>query len=144
MIDDSKEMEYSLGREDGLGAIELSVRPIPLYAQKVSAAPGIMAGEVKPIGEVYITRDKREPLLAVRMEISHLQPDIENGDIIIVNLDRPPEDGDFVLCSRKDVADVKCFRQDDFNIWVESNDRKISLQGLVIHGVVIEVHKRFG
>ena len=143
-MDSSEEMEYSLGREDGLGGIKLPVRLIPLYEQKVSAAPGILAGEIKPIGKVYVTRENREPLLAVRVDISHLQPDIENGDIIIVNLNRPPEDGDFVLCSRKDVVGVKCFRQDDFNIWVENNDRVFPLQGFLIHGVVVEVHKRFG
>ena len=124
---------------DLLRDIEVSIKAyIPVYAE-VSAGEGI-----EPIDYVACTRSKAasESLKAYRVKGLCLEPDIKDGDTVIVDTALEPQNGDLVICIINNEASVKRFRETDSGKYLETNHNRIQPENVHIHGVVIEVNRK--
>jgi len=124
---------------DLLKGIEVTIKAyIPVYAE-VSAGEGI-----EPIDYVACTRNKAAPesLKAYRVKGLCLEPDIKDGDTVIVDTALEPQNGDLVICIINNEASVKRFRETDSGKYLETNHNRIQPENVHIHGVVIEVNRK--
>lgn len=126
--------------EAALTEIEMSLRAyIPVYAE-VSLGAGI-----EPIDYVATTRAKPSPdyLKAYRARGLCFDPEIREGDTVIVNTELSWSDGDLVVCIIEGQASVKRYRNDGKgNIWLENNDGKYQPEECHFLGVVIELNRK--
>ena len=129
---------------------------IPVYAQ-VSAGM-----KIDPIDYVASTRKEVPPdsYLAYRVKGLCLEPDIKDGDTVIVDIALTPQDKDLVICIINTEPSVKIFHRDKVGkTWLENKigsralhikesagkyiyrDEK-SEEDIIIHGVVVEYSRK--
>lgn len=90
--------------EAALSDIEVSIKAyVPVYGE-VSAGPGM-----EPIDYVATTRSKAAPdtLRAFRVKGLCLNPEVKDGDTLIVDTALTPRNGDLVVCLIDGEASVK-------------------------------------
>lgn len=110
---------------------------IPVYAEVGAGIEG-----VEPIDYVACTRARAAPetLRAYRVSGLCLEPEIRNGDTVVVDVALSPASGDLVVVVFEDGGcAVKRYREDGHGgRWLEDNDGQYQPDGARIHGVVTE------
>ena len=109
---------------------------IPVYAEVSAGMEG-----VEPIDYVACTRAKAAPetLRAYRISGLCLEPEIREGDTIIVDTALGPASGDMVVVIIEGRAAVKRYREDAQGCkWLEDNEGRYQPDDAHIHGVVTE------
>lgn len=71
-----------------------------------------------------------------------MEPEINDGNIVVVDHDLPGEAGDIVLCLVNDEVIVGRLRLEKDELWLQNNEEKIRLADFQASAVVIEVIKR--
>jgi len=126
--------------EAALSELEVSIKAyIPVYG-KVSAGAGI-----EPIDYVAVTRLKPAPetLRAYRVKGLCLEPEVQEGDTVIVDTAVSPQPGNLVVCIIDGQACVKRYREDGKgDKWLENNHGKYQPEDVHLHGVVVEINKK--
>lgn len=115
--------------------VETSLKAfIPVYGE-VSAGSGM-----DPIDYVAVTRAKPAPesLRAYRVKGLCLEPEVRDGDTLIVDTALTPDPGDLVVVIMEGQASVKRFRGDH----LENNGGSYRPEDVTLHGVVVEVSRR--
>jgi transcriptional regulator with XRE-family HTH domain len=131
--------------------VETSLKAyVPVYVE-VSAGEGM-----EPIDWVACTRAKAAPdsLRAYRVKGLCLEPEIREGDTLIVDTELQPEPGNLVVVIIDGQASVKKYREaysgtggfireDKASYkWVENNDGKYQPEDIHLHGVVTEINRK--
>ena len=75
---------------------------------------------------------------AVRVTGDCLQPGIHPGNILFVDVDLAPQNGDIVLCLLDGRLAIKRYRVVDNNQWLENQHGRVRFDDCRIQGVVIE------
>jgi len=134
--------------EAALSELEVSIKSfIPVYAE-VSAGGGI-----EPIDYVASTRAKPAPdsYRAYRVKGLCLEPDIHEGDTLIVDTDLCPRNNDLVVCIIDGQASVLKYRErlpdrvgetGQSEKWLENNNGTYQPEDVYIHGIVVEFNRR--
>jgi len=113
---------------------EISLRAVPVTTQAGSAGPGAPSEEYAYLPAAVAPK---ADLFGLEVVGSCLVPQVNPGDILVVDRNLTPRDGDLVVAVVDDSCVVKRFRQSDGRSWLESNDEKIALESATIQGVVI-------
>ena len=137
--------------------LELSIKAyIPVYAE-VSAGM-----KMDPIDYVACTRKEIPPdsYRAYRVKGLCLEPDIKDGDTVIIDTALTPKDNDLVICIINTEPSIKLFHRDaSGKTWLENKIVSLSLyvkesagkytykdkasnDDIIIHGVVIEYARK--
>jgi SOS-response transcriptional repressor LexA len=131
-----------------LSDLEVSIKAyIPVYGE-VSAGPGI-----EPIDYIACTRARPAPdnLRAFRVKGLCLEPDIKDGDTLIVDTDIQPRNGDLVIVLIEGQASVKKYREalpdrvsekGGPEKWLENNSGKYRPEDVRQIGVVVEFNRK--
>lgn len=122
-----------------LSDVEVSIKAyIPVYAE-VSAGEG-----TEPIDYVASTRMKAAPesLRAYRVKGLCLEPEIKDGDTVIVDTALQPQSSDLVVCLINGQACIKRFKQSDCKKYLENKDGEYQPENCYLHGVVTEVNRK--
>jgi transcriptional regulator with XRE-family HTH domain len=135
-----------------LSDLEVSIRAyIPVYAE-VSAGTG-----TEPVDYVACTRVKAAPesYRAYRVKGLCLEPEIKDGDTLIVDTALEPRDGDLVVVIIEGQASVKYYHEKDNGSnhlyvhegkteykYLENNHGKFTPEEVHLHGVVVEHSRR--
>ena len=101
---------------------------------------GIEVG-MGPIDYVVCTRATMPPdtVRGYRIDGLFLEPEIRNGDTLIVDTAILPASGDLVLAIIEEQLAIERYNEDgDGDKWVEDNTGKHQLEGVSIHGVITE------
>jgi transcriptional regulator with XRE-family HTH domain len=126
--------------EEALSEIEVSIKAyIPVYAE-VSAGLGI-----EPVDYVAVTRSRPAPetLRAYRVKGLCLDPEIKEGDTVIVDTSLLPQHGDLVIVLIDGQASIKYYKEDETgNKWLENHYGKFQPKDVHIHGVVTEFNRK--
>jgi len=124
--------------EASLADLELSIKAyIPVYAD-VSAGPGSL------VDYVACTRNKpaTETMRAYKVRGLCLSPEVIEGDVLIVDTDLSPNNGDLVVVILNDEASVKRYKEDgNGRKWLENNDGTYQPEDVVLHGVVTGIYR---
>jgi SOS-response transcriptional repressor LexA len=111
---------------------------MPVY-NTVSAGEGI-----EPIDYIAITRSKPVPdtFRAYRVEGLCLEPEIKNGDTVIVDLERSPVAGNLVVVIFNGKASIKRFRENEKGEkWLENNQGSYKPEDVHQVGVVVGFYR---
>jgi SOS-response transcriptional repressor LexA len=125
--------------EAALSDLEVSIKAyIPVYAE-VSAGPGM-----EPIDYVASTRAKPAPetYRAFRVKGLCLEPEIKDGDTLIVDTALSPRNGDLVVCIIDGQASVKKYHDTNKGKWLENHNGKYQPEDVHMVGVVVEFNRR--
>ena len=96
-----------------------------------------------PTEYVYKPRESAKPSIeAYRVNSDYLEPEVRNGDVVIVDRALTPEIGDIMLCSAAENLVVGHLRDDDGNRFLENNHLRVNLADCGVAAVVIEVYRR--
>jgi SOS-response transcriptional repressor LexA len=147
IVEDNK--PYSRPPKAALSDLQVSLGAyMPVYGD-VSAGPGI-----EPIDYVATSRTRLAPerLVALRVKGLCLEPEIKDGDTLIIDKELQPQNGDLVVVLIDGLASVKKYRQkmpDQVSekgkpeVWLENNGGKYKPENVRQIGVVIEfIRKR--
>ena len=123
---------------DTWGLVELSLKAyIPVYAE--------VGGTMGPVDYVVCTRTEAPPVtvLAYRVSGLYLEPEIRPGDTIIVDTGAVPAGGELVVVVINGHPAVKRYGAGDSGeSWVEDNEGRRGLEGVTVHGVVTDLHRK--
>mgnify|MGYP001086581443 CR=1 FL=1 len=126
--------------EMALSEIEVSIKAyIPVYAEVCAG------GGIEPVDYVAITRERPAPesLRAYHVKGLCLNPDVRDGDTVVVNTGLTPSNGDLVICIIDGEASIKRFREGEYGEKrLEDNDGKYQPEDVYMHGVVIEISRK--
>ena len=126
--------------ETALSEIEVSIKAyIPVYAEVCAG------GGIEPVDYVAITRERPAPesLRAYHVKGLCLNPDVRDGDTVVVNTGLTPSNGDLVICIIDGEASIKRFREGEYGEKrLEDNDGKYQPENVYMHGVVIEISRK--
>jgi len=121
--------------EAALADLEVSIKAyIPVYAE-------VCAGEgIEPIDYVAITRSRPAPetLRAYRVKGLCLEPEVKEGDTVIVDTALTPQHGDLVVVIIDGQASIKRYKTD----YLENNHGQFRPDEVYLHGVVVEVSRK--
>lgn len=124
-----------------LAEVEEALRSyMPVYAE-VSAGSGVEA-----IDYVAVTRNRPVPesWRAYRIKGMCLEPEINDRDTVICDTAlKDFRNGDLVVCVIDNTAYIKRLKIEDGKIWLTNNYGKYEPNGVHIHGVVVEVIKKY-
>jgi len=114
-----------------------------LVEQSLKAYIPVYAGikDMEPIDYVVSTRAKIPPetLRGYRIEGLFLEPEIRDGDTLIVDSATTLVNGDLVLVEMEGEIAVERYSEDsDGRQWLADNSGKYHLEGVLIHGVITE------
>jgi SOS-response transcriptional repressor LexA len=87
-----------------------SLHKIPLAPAPLSAGHGILTDEMVDLNRI-VTGNQIGQHCAYEVEGSSCEPHIAPGSIVVVNRNRPPENGDIVAVLLNDAAFVKVFER---------------------------------
>ncbi len=113
--------------DDALRDLELSM-PVAVPILADMHAPGEI------IEYTYIARDKPAPknLVGVLVRGYCLEPEIRDGDIIIIDKDAVPDDGKIILCYHNEHDRPELFRYKS----------PVDLKSCIIYGVIFAINRR--
>ena len=99
---------------------------------------------VEPVDHVYMVRDRAK---GRRLEgyISHgkcLEPEIKDGDIIIVDRDGEIDTGNIVACLADGMLHLARLRKIADEFYLENNEKRIKLDQCEVVAPVIEIRRR--
>lgn len=129
----------SLNPESAMAVIEAALSAyIPVYAE-VSAGGGM-----EPIDYVATTRARPAPdnLKAFRVRGLCLEPQIIEGDTLIVDTAISPQNNDLVVVIMDGEASVKHYRDTGEDRWLENNEGKFKPEDVHQVGVVVEFNRK--
>jgi len=113
---------------------ELRLRAIPVLSQVGSAGVGSPSEDYVHVPNgVPRTHD----VVGIEVVGDCLVPHIRSGDILVVDKDLSPQDGDVVVAVVEGACVVKRFRQVGDQAWLESNNDKVPAASAIIQGVAI-------
>lgn len=134
------ELAGNTSPSDAWQLVETSLKAyIPVYAE-VSAGEGI-----EPVDYVAVTRSRPAPdtLRAYRVKGLCLDPEIKEGDTVIVDTALSPQGGDLVVVLIDGEASIKYYKEDEKgNKWLENHYGKFQPEDVHIHGVVTEFNRK--
>ena len=114
---------------------------VPLYSDF-----RIHAGQVseEPVDYIYRARTGApgRNLEAFIVHGTCMEPEIKDGNIVVVDRDLPGEPGDVVLCLINDELHIGKLRREDNGLWLRNKDKNHNLTSCQMSAVVIEVIKR--
>ncbi|MBN1366621.1 MAG: helix-turn-helix domain-containing protein [Dehalococcoidales bacterium] len=122
-----------------LADLEVSIQAyIPVYAD-ISAGSG-----VEPIDYVACTRAKPAPesYRAYRVKGLCLEPDVHDGDTVIVDTAIQPNPGDLVIGIIDGVASIKKYVVTKNDRYLQNNYGKYKPEDVYIHGVVVDLNRK--
>lgn len=133
--------------KDALLDIQVTIESmIPVYAE-VSAGPGI-----EPVDWLAITRKPApENLIALRVKGLCLEPEIQDGDTLIVDKELQPRNGDLVVVIIDGQASVKRYRErlpdrigekNSPTSWLENSQGTYRPEEVHQVGVVVEFSRK--
>lgn len=108
---------------------------VPVYEQAVSAGPGREIREY-----VYLDRSSATDgrFIAIRVDGISMEPEIGDGDTIIVDKERSPMEGDIVVANLDGQFFVKHFVMKRGRPVLRGNNGDMAAEGAEIEGVVIQ------
>lgn len=125
---------------------------IPFFSSGQVSASLLKEGATQVGEQVYWQRDPNVPanyrVFGVRAIGGCLAPRIEEGDILHVDLDATPTEGDVVFLDLEGEANVKQFRRrvraaHGRELWVlTSNDGDVEVEPMQVRGVVLSAQKQ--
>jgi phage repressor protein C with HTH and peptisase S24 domain len=124
--------------KQALSDLEVSIKAyVPVYAE-VSAGPG------EPIDYVALTRSKSAPetVRAYRVKGLCLEPEIHDGDTVIVDTALQPQHNDLVVCVIDGQASVKRFKEANGGKYLENNNGHYRPEDVSTHGIVVEINRK--
>jgi len=101
--------------------------------------------EMEPIDYVAVSRLKpvSESIRAYRVKGLCLEPEIKDGDTLIVDTSLAPQSGNLVVVIIEGSPSVKRYRSyPDGKKWLENNDGRYTPESVHLHGVVTDVNHR--
>lgn len=125
--------------ETALSDLEVSIKAyVPVYGE-VSAGEG-----VEPIDYVATTRARPAPdsLKAFRVKGLCLDPEIHEGDTVIVDNALSPQNDDLVIVIIDGQASIKRYRDDGRKKWLENNNGHYQPEDVHQVGVVVEFNRK--
>ena len=81
----------------------------------------------------------KKNLFAVRVSEANLHPSIRDGDVVLIDRDLSPSNGNLVFCSCKDTFGAKMYYQTGTKAWIGDNEGKYDLVNCNIYGVVTKI-----
>lgn len=111
---------------------------IPVYS-------GLYEVGMSPIDYAVCTRAIMPPdtVRGYRIEGLFLEPEIRNGDTVIVDTALSPVDGDLVLATIENQTVIERYIEDgDGHKWFEDNEGKYQLGDVSIYGVITQYVRR--
>lgn len=114
---------------------------IPVYEHFAIHAPEVREG---PFEYVYLPRSMaaRKKLEAYRLIGHCLEPNIHDGDIVIVDRDRPPQQNNILLCLVGDRLIIGRLEYTTGVAWLRNNDESVQLDDCRSSAVVIMVTRQ--
>lgn len=88
----------------------------------------------------YMARNKASGrnIKGILVKGNCLEPEICEGDILLVDADLNPQNNDIVVCLIDDKIQIKRYRQFRDKIWLENRHGQFDITDVQIQGVVIE------
>ena len=100
---------------------------------------------MSPVDYVVCTRTEAPPVSvrAYRVNGLYLEPEIQAGDTVIVDTGAAPKDGDLVVAIIKGQPAIKRYKGESPKACrLEDNDGRYLLDGVTVHGVVTDLHRK--
>lgn len=114
---------------------------IPVYTEFP-----VHAGMVREAPAEYVYRppstSARKTTEAYRMHGKSMEPEVQSGDILIVDRSVTPNPGDIVMCLIDGNLRVGKLQDRDGNLWLSNNDESVSLTDCQVSAVVLEINRR--
>ena len=104
-------------------------------------AEGSAGNGMEPVDYAYWARPKVAGRNIVGIQVSGdcLEPELSHGDVVFVDMDIAPEDGDLVLCTVDGKIAIKRYREVNGERWLENRYGRVEIESEAdIKGVVIE------
>ena len=127
--------------EEILERLKVSISStVPIFGE----FPVYAGGPMEPIDHVCVVRDRAKDrnLEGYIVRGDCLEPYIHDNDIIIVDRDARPDDGDIVACLVGDGVEVGRLRKIDHGLWMENNNGRFELEEGQVRAVVVELRRR--
>jgi SOS-response transcriptional repressor LexA len=122
-----------------LSELETSIKAFIPVVDEISAGGGIL-----PLDYIALTRSLPAPenVVALRINGLCLEPEVRDGDTVIVDKTRAPENGNLVVVIINGEASLKRFREDDHgNKWLENKYGRYQPEEVYMYGVVINLDR---
>ena len=122
-----------------LSELETSIRAFIPVVDEISAGGGI-----EPLDYIALTRSRAAPenLVALRIKGLCLEPEVREGDTVIVDKRRAPVSGNLVVVMINGKASLKRFREDESgNKWLENRYGRYKPEEVYMFGVVINLDR---
>lgn len=81
---------------------------------------------------------ERRKIATVLVHGDCLEPEVKEGDLLLVDIELSPRNGDIVIVYTDDKIQIKKFREATGKRWLESRYGKINFEDAQFQGVVIE------
>jgi SOS-response transcriptional repressor LexA len=125
--------------EAALSELQTSIKAFIPVVDEISAGGGIV-----PVDYVAVTRARPAPesLVALRVKGLCLEPEIKDGDTVIVDRAREPVNGNLVVVVLDGTASVKRYKEDrEGNRWLENGYGTYQLDEVYLVGVVVNLDR---
>lgn len=118
-----------------------------IFQSQIAVYAEVSAGdaEMEPIDYVAVSRLKpvSESMRAYRVKGLCLEPEIKDGDTLIVDTSLSPQSGNLVVVIIDGHPSVKRYRSyPDGKKWLENNDGRYTPESVHFHGVVTDVNRK--
>ena len=119
-------------------AVEVCIKAYIPVVDDISAGGGML-----PVDYIATTRTRPAPenVIALRIKGLCLEPDIKQGDTVIIEKGRTPTNNDYVVVLTDGKVSVKRFKEQHGKVWLENNFGSYMPEDVVIFGVVIDLNR---
>jgi SOS-response transcriptional repressor LexA len=125
--------------EAALSELETSIKAFIPVVDEISAGGGLV-----PVDYVAVTRTRPAPesLVALRVKGLCLEPEVKDGDTLIVDRDRAPVNGNLVVVIINSEASVKRYKEDGRGkSWLENGYGHYQMKDVYVVGVVVNLDR---